>query len=316
MRMRALGVLIAFICAATMTPLTAQDSGSAPPKRDPRPPYTPQAMLRRIQGDTGAKVSQNAALRYWMAFAQMKELPVGSSTTDADALLDANADALATLARATRLSECDWGLDYDLGPSAPIAHLPKARALARVNSAAAVRSMSRGKTDEAVDRWLVGMRFAQHVESGGTLISTLSAWSVLREAWDGMQPWIAEKRLTPFQRGRLADAVRGLPETVFRWDLAVLNEARLLETASAMGQGSFARPTFNETMRFQTEVHNVTALLTLSPDQTAPAVATFDKDTKNKLHPFYRDNMPSLTRVNDTRREVKAAREKLLAALK
>jgi hypothetical protein len=51
-----------------------------------------------------------------------------------------------------------------------------------------------------------------------------------------------------------------------------------------------------------------------SPDETAPVVGAFEKETD--LHPFYRDQMPSLTKANQTRREVKAARERMLAALK
>jgi hypothetical protein len=306
----------AFICAAAVTP-QAQDSASAgAPQIPPKPVYTTQAMLRRIQGDKG---SQNAALRYWMAFALMKEVPVGSQTTDSDALLDANAEALAILARATLLPECDWGLDYDLGPNAPIAHLPKARALARLNSAAAVRLVARGQAGEAVDQWLVGMRFAQHIESGGTLISSLSAWSTLRDTWSGIESSVVDKRLTAFQRGRLADAVRALPETVFKWQSSVMNEARALETASLMpvaGRDSFVRPSSAETLRFLNDVQNVSVFLLQSPDQAAPVVAVFDNETRKKLHPFYRDAMPSLTRVNDTRREVKAARERLLALLK
>ena len=116
-----------------------------------------------------AQDTQNAALGYWMAFAQMKEPPSGSFGPD---LIDANAAALATLRRASRGGFCDWGIDYELGPNAPIAHLPKARALAQLNSAAAVQSISRGQSDEAVAAWVTGMRFALHIESGGTLSIT------------------------------------------------------------------------------------------------------------------------------------------------
>jgi hypothetical protein len=162
------------------------------------------------------------------------------------------------------------------------------------------------------------MRFALHIESGGTLISTLTAWSVMRDTWGSMEPWIAEKHLTAEQRLRLANAVQTLPETVFKWDSAVLNEALVLQTQASLTRqgGSFTPPGDSDTKRFLREVERVADALSRSPDQAASVAATFDGDTKKQLHPFYRDSMPSLTKVNEDRREVKAARERLLALLK
>jgi len=328
MRIRDRGALTAFICATALAVVAAQGSTNATPvpQNAPKPLYTPDTMLRRIAAEQNAApaaqrqgpgAEQNAALGYWMAFAQMKEMPVGGSARDTDALLDANAAALATLARATRMTACDWGIDYALGPNAPIAHLPKARALARVNSAAAVRAMGRGRGDEAVDQWLVGMRFARHIESGGTLIATLTAWNALRNTWSGLEPWVVEKKLSAAQRSRLADAVRMLPETVFHWDTAVLNEARVLQVAAqsaTSGGGSAAPPTEAETKRFLREIERVGDAFTRSPDETAVVIAAYMKETD--VHRFYRESMPSLTKTNETRREVKAERERLLALLK
>lgn len=311
MRMRDLGVVAAFMCAMA-SPATAQDTPDALPlaQNAPKPVYTTEAMLRRIAPE------QNAALGYWMAFAQMKEPPSGSFGPD---VIDANAAALTTLARASRGGFCDWGIDYELGPAAPIAHLPKARVLASVNSAAAVRAMARGQADPAVDQWLVGMRFASHIESGGTLISTLTAWSALRSTWEGLEPFIAEGRLTSAQRARLADAIRAMPETVFNWPGAVLNEARVLQSPAALaatksGSGAFTPPTAAETKRFLREIERVADALSRSPDQAAVTIAAYQAE--GDVHRFYRESMPSLTRVNENRREVKAARERLLAALK
>lgn len=322
MRMKLLGTLTAFTCVGAVTVISAQDSTSAapaPPSAS-KPPYTAEAMLRRVQGQSGLSVelSPNAALGYWMAFAQMKEIPVGASARDTDALLQANAEALATLARATRLPYCEWGIEYALGSRAPVAHLPKARALARVNSAAAVRAMARGMTDEAVEHWLVGMRFALHIERGGTLISTLSAWSALRDTWSSIEPLLTGKRLTAVQRNSLAEAVQMLPETVFNWSRAVLNEARVLQTQAGLTPRglSFTPPGDTDTKRFLREIERVSIDLARSPELAGPAIAAFDNDTRKELNAFYRDSMPSLTKVNETRREVKAAREKMLALLK
>jgi hypothetical protein len=312
MRLRVLAVLMAFSCT-TMPRLSAQDAAPAG-AANPKPVYTSEYMLRRIAGEN-AGAPQNAALVYWMAFAQMKELPVGGSAKDARAALDANTAALTTMARASQIALCDWGLDYSLGPNAPVAHLPKARALARVNSAAATRALSAGRVDEAIDRWLIGMRFARHMESGGTLISTVTAWTALRETWAGIEMPAIDKRFSVEQRARLAEALRALPETVFSWNSAILNEARVLQTAATMAKpgSSPSLPTEGDTKRFLREVERVSEAFKGSPEQAAPAIVGYEKEMD--LHPFYRNQMPSLTKVNDTRREVKAARERLLGLL-
>jgi hypothetical protein len=72
--------------------------------------------------------TKNAALRYWIAFVEMRDLPSDKATQDlleqtlsAQALwdekkiapiLDANKLAIDIMQRATKLPECDWGLEY------------------------------------------------------------------------------------------------------------------------------------------------------------------------------------------------------------
>src|SRR5271157_2088041 len=82
--------------------------------------------------------THNAALRYWMAFAEMKDPPSDKATQDLlvrtaagetawdeaklGPILDANADAIAMFQRATKLPDCDWGIEYSQGPRASIAY--------------------------------------------------------------------------------------------------------------------------------------------------------------------------------------------------
>src|SRR5260370_12027356 len=95
------------------------------------------------------KLGENAALRYWSAFAQMQD----SALTDRQAkevntmldgtapyddlkykgLVEKNRPALETMARATVLRNCDWGLDYKLGEDVPVDYARKALALGRLN---------------------------------------------------------------------------------------------------------------------------------------------------------------------------------------
>src|SRR6266853_674197 len=103
----------------------------------------------------------NAALRYWMAFAVMHDPPADQATAQLldrvaagtapwdeaklGKLLDDNREALQIMQRATRLASCDWGLEYELGPTTPIAHLAKARVLGRLNAIAGARLAARGQ---------------------------------------------------------------------------------------------------------------------------------------------------------------------------
>src|SRR5689334_12476559 len=88
---------------------------------------------------TAAQVKQpqetrNAALRYWLAFAELQDPPADKVTADLlektaagevgwdeaklGFILDQNESAIIRMQRATKLPDCDWGLEYDLGPRA------------------------------------------------------------------------------------------------------------------------------------------------------------------------------------------------------
>ena len=100
--------------------------------------------------------TRNAALRYWMAFAEMKDPPADKSLQDLlertsvgqaawdeaklGPILDSNSEALQTMQRATKLPECDWGIEYGRG-APPIAYLARARVMARLNALQAMREM-------------------------------------------------------------------------------------------------------------------------------------------------------------------------------
>ena len=297
------------------------------------------------QGTTQA----NAALRYWMAFAQLSEAPgtaaaagggdLGERLSRVESgaepwnepvlgpLMDANAAALDTMMRASRIAACDWGLEHELGPTAPVAHLPKARALSRLNTLAGLRAMSQGRADAAVQRWLAGMRFAQHIERGGPLISTLSGWAALRSTWGAVQ---RTSGLNVTQRAQLRSAVEAIPETAFDWGAALRNERQSIEVALMRlrtdpqaaqvffgGQvpGGPSLPTATETSAFGRYMDRVVSALRQSPEQAAPALERLEKE-KTSLHGFFAALIPSVTRINDNRRDVKAARERILTALK
>jgi hypothetical protein len=288
-----------------------------------------------------------------MAFAQMQELPAdaggnadlaatlarveaGGAPWDEAKLgpvIDANLAALDTMMRASRLASCDWGFEFELGPAAPVAYLAKARALARLNTLAGVRLVARGNQSYAVGRWLAGMRFARHIAEGGTLISTLTAWSQLRSVLQAIERTAAAGTLDAGPRRHIGDAIRATPDTVFDWSAAVRNEQRGIDAwvallakdpnaqqryARAMGRAPstpFRVPGDSEIAAFRRFMDRAVDALAQPPESAGSVLAQLEKD-RATLPAFYQGLIPSLVRVNDTRTEVKAEWNRALAAVK
>ena len=297
------------------------------------------------EGQDADRLTRNAVLRYWSAFALMSDAePVGRPSnanasfaellqaTESGAspwderiapLLDRNAAALATLARGTRLPDCDWGLDYELGASAPIPHHAKARALARLNTLASIRALAGGKGDEAVKGWLVGLRFALDIGCGETLHGTMTAASALRSTLGSVERAAAQGRLTAAQRARVAEGIRALSDTVFDWGRAFLNDIRALETSVTRARSDAAYrkefalgqlPSTADSKWYAREVEQLADALGRSPESADPVITAFEADTS--VPEFYRRWSPSPKPVNAMRRDIRALRQRVLAALK
>jgi len=209
--------------------------------------------LLASRGD--AQPATNAALRYWMAFALMKDPPDGRSGITAEfldrvgagtaawdetqlgSIVDDNREALMIMWRATKLPVCDWGLEYELGPQTPIAHLAKARVLARLNAVAGARLASRGEWGRAVDVWLAGVRFSQHVANGGTLISLLSARLSLSPSLKSLVRAASQSSVDAGRRQQIAAVVGAIPDAGFDWADAMRREADALAIAKRLNPG-------------------------------------------------------------------------------
>jgi len=192
--------------------------------------------------------SANAALRYWMAFAVLRDPPadqataelldrVASGTSPWDEaklgkILDDNREAFEIMWRASKLQFCDWGLEYELAHRTPIAHLAKGRVLARLNGVAAARLESSGQLPRAVDVWIAGVRFSQHLASGGTLISLLSSRLALSPALKSLAR--VAPQLDAARRKQIETAVRAIPDAGFDWVDAMKREADVLAAAKRL----------------------------------------------------------------------------------
>lgn len=180
--------------------------------------------------------TRNAALRYWIAFSEMKDLAADKPTQEllektlsAEALwdekkiapiLDANKFAIDIMQRATKLPDCDWGIEYKQGVSTSIAYAPRARALSRLNTLEGMRQLAGGNTQSATDTWLAGVRFSQDLARGGSLIFALMAKNALLANLRALTLADANGQLTVAERQQVATAVRALPEDAFDWSAA------------------------------------------------------------------------------------------------
>jgi hypothetical protein len=296
----------------------------------------------------GAQPNPNAALRYWMAFALMQDPPADVATRNLleavaegqapwdeaglGSLLDANSEALRTMQRATILPDCDWGLEFDLGPETPIAHLARARVLARLNVLAGMRAMARGNAGEATDIWVAGMRFAQHVPRGGSLLATLTGRVMLGSTMAAITQAVEAGQLDAAQRQQLREGLRMIPETGFDWGAAYEMErvaldgwtARLLKdpapqrayqraVGAAMPLG-VSIPTGAAVTTFAAFMNRAAAAVRVSPAAAGNQVEDLQRALQT-LHPFYRTLIPSLVRISEARTQVKAERDRLAAAL-
>jgi hypothetical protein len=292
--------------------------------------------------------TRNAALRYWMAFAEMQDPPTDKATADLlektaageapwdevrlGPILDKNEDGILAMQRATKLPECDWGLEYDRGPSASIAYVPRARVLARLNTLYGMRLAAKGKTQEAVDTWLAGIRFSQHLAQGGSLIFSLVGKIALLSNFQALTQAAQNGAFTDGQRKQLMSTVRALPDTGFDWGEAFWYEQDPLDVAvKQVSQASnpstyfqqisgrpapenFTPPKSADIAAYHKLTGAVEKALRQPPEQARDKLKTLQDATQN-LHPFYQALMPSFTRVNESRAEVQAARGKLLQAL-
>jgi hypothetical protein len=190
-----------------------------------------------------ASLTENAALRYWSAFSQVQD----SSITDQQAkelnaildgtaqyddlnykdLLEKNTLALEIMARATSLPNCDWGLDYGLGPDMPVDYARKALVLGRLNVLYAFQLLKRGNKDGAVHSLVAGLKFSHDVGNGGSLFATLIAKDLLSSHLRAITGTMPLEQLSANQRSQLQAAVVGVGEGL-DWPMAAKRDLEAL----------------------------------------------------------------------------------------
>lgn len=292
--------------------------------------------------------THNAALRYWLAFAELQDPPAdqatqallektaaGDAAWDEAALgsiLDKNKYAIERMQRATKLPECDWGAEYSWRGS--IAYAPRARVLARLNTLYGMRLAAQGDQTGAVDAWLDGLRFSQHLARGGSLIFAAMAEAALLPDLQALTRAAESGRISKTDRQEIEAAVRALPEGGFDWAGAMRIEEALLYDAldemrrspnpiqfyaTMMGSPApqtFSIPSAADRMAYHQLMTEVEETLRQEPLTAQARLLDLSRQlSSNQVHWFFQKATPSPTRVNQRRTEVASARERLLQAL-
>jgi hypothetical protein len=292
--------------------------------------------------------TRNAALRYWMAFAEMQDPPADKATQDLlektvageaawdekklGPILDVNGAAIRMMQRGTKLPECDWGLEYDRGPRASIAYAPRARVLARLNTLEGMRETANGNSQAAVDTWLAGIRFSEHLAKGGTLIFALIAKSALLPNLRALTTESKRGHLGDIQRKQVSAELKEMREDGFDWSAAWgleenVGAAIFVEVSSSANPGATYQmimgepipsgakvPSSEDISKYREYMAAVQAMLNLPPDTAKTRLLALET-RKGALPEAIQRVIPGTQKLNDARLDVFVARKELLESV-
>jgi len=283
--------------------------------------------------------TRNAALRYWMAFAEMQDRNVDDSTTKLmedvlagtaqwdeqrlGPIVTANEAAIHTLQRGTALPECNWGLEYDRGSSMSIGHLPRARTLARLNALYGARQMAQGNAEGAAITWLAGLHFAQHVAKDLSLIAVLSAKPAMMANLHLLSLAVESGRMNAETLQKVRAQITGFPKDGLDFLSAVKYEAWADEAAlKYLTEGNFQEryktgfsqapppaataPTEADIAVYRQLMKDLVTAFQMPYEQTKARLQQVEA-TINSAHPAIQAIMPNYSRLNENRREVALA---------
>jgi hypothetical protein len=292
--------------------------------------------------------TKNAALRYWIAFAEMQDLAADKptqelldKTLEGEApwdekkiapILDANKFAIDIMQRATKLPSCDWGLEYEQGSRVSIAYAPRARALSRLNTLEGMRQLAGGNTQSATDSWLAGVRFSQDMARGGSLIFALMGKNALLANLRSLTLTAANGRFTVAEHQQVTAAVRALPDNAFDWSEAwrlesatldhLLHEFQTTSDPSALYQETMGSappakgipPSAQDIRNFEAYMRAVQAALKESPEKAKTLLEALDS-RRSALTEAELNLIPNPQKANQARIDIAKARADLLQAL-
>jgi hypothetical protein len=304
---------------------------------------TPTAAQTQFSGET-----RNAAVGYRRAMAALPDPlhedllggPLGQTEAGFQPwdeatlgpILDANKVAIEELQRASQLRDCDWGPESSRSAHGYVPYSMGARVLARLNTLDGMRLMAKGQSQEALDAWLDGVRFARDVAKGGPVILQLIGHAALLPDLQAMTAAANANKFSPEQKTQIAAVIAQLSPDVFDWNAAYgleetageafWNQVRAAKHPAAAYREISGRrmpsktkcPSDAEVEAFRALTEKAQAAL-----QTPPAVAEAPlqqlQEQINHSQLSLSRMVPSLVKINEARARVVAAREALLKSV-
>ncbi|MCX6624720.1 MAG: hypothetical protein NTY38_27390 [Acidobacteria bacterium] len=204
----------------------------------------PWTAVLTAQQSAETRLGENAALRYWSAFAQMRDSSVSpAQAKELQAILEGTAPyydlkhrdlvernrlAVETLQRGAELSNCDWGLEYQLGSEAPIEHVRKALALGRLNVLYSMHQLQTGDRSGGIRTLSRGIRFSHDVSAGGPLIAALAGKTLLVSHLRLVAFAAVEKALSASEKALISSALSRIGAEGVDWQAAIRREFEVL----------------------------------------------------------------------------------------
>jgi hypothetical protein len=228
--------------------------------------------LESASADAAPDPGENAALKYWQAFATLpKFTDAEGQKLNAECLtmpLDAHAREVVTRAEyalqmmhhGAALPRCDWGLGYEEGIYTRLPQGPAARELSALACLRARLRFEEGRNAEAVEDVVDGMTLGRQVSFDGTLIMVLVGYRVesrmgealalylpklepgaikaLKTRLDALPPGSTPAAVMKFEEKSLLDwLIRKVKETKDRESLLALLTPLVGEASEPEGKG-------------------------------------------------------------------------------
>lgn len=195
------------------------------------------------------KAADNAALRYWSAFAQIQDSGITEQQAkEAHAILEGtapyddlkyrelvekNKPALETMARGTALPYCDWGVEMQLGDKAPVDYARKAALLGRLNVFYVFHLLINRDKDGAVRALQAGLRFSHDVSNGGTLFATVVSQGLMVAHLKAVADLQKLGELSAAQRSTLQKSIEQFGADGLDWPSAMKRELAIVRSEDA-----------------------------------------------------------------------------------
>lgn len=186
----------------------------------------------------------NAALVYYRAFLVLTPLGDKGNTAEdkafskliekgeydskhLDPYVERNSEALGLLLRASAIDHCDFGVEFNLGPAAPLPELARARELARLGAAAIRRATEAADWDRAADLFCAVLRLARGTHEEGTLIGSLVAAAIIDIVNSQAGRFLAEMPPDDARYSRMEGTLAQVAPALDDWSMAIEGEKKL-----------------------------------------------------------------------------------------